>query len=137
MERFHDAGIAMSVIPSVALQHMEKLGADAVVAEGRLVVTSVSRQLLACFLNCWCGIIPVRPDRWCCPMDMSLAAVLMWADIFRRAGTRFAVAKESNTQNFNDKILKAKDIDTLFSYSYLDTLVQCDQNKLATETVIS
>ena len=36
MERFHDAGITViPVIPSVALaKRMEKLGADAVVAEG-------------------------------------------------------------------------------------------------------
>ncbi len=52
-------------------------------------------------------------------MDV-VAAVLMEQAV--QVGT-FRVAKESNAhRNFKDKILKAKDIDTIrFSLSYLDT----------------
>ena len=51
-----------------------------------------------------------------------------------QVGTRFAVAKESNAhQNFKDKILKAKDIDTVISASVVGHPVRTIKNKLATE----
>ena len=50
-----------------------------------------------------------------------------------QVGTRFVVAKESNAhQNFKDKILKAKDIDTVISASVVGHPVRSLKNKLTT-----
>ena len=63
-----------------------------------------------------------------------MAAVLMLGAEAVQVGTRFAVAKESNAhQNFKDKILKAKDIDTVISASVVGHPVRTIKNKLATE----
>ena len=63
-----------------------------------------------------------------------MAAVLMLGAEAVQVGTRFAVAKESNAhQNFKDKILKAKDIDTVISASVVGHPVRAIKNKLATE----
>ena len=49
-----------------------------------------------------------------------------------QVGTRFVVAKESNAhQNFKNKILKAKDIDTVVSASVVGHPVRAIKNKLA------
>lgn len=70
MERFHEAGITViPVIPSVALaKRMEKLGADAVVAEGmeagghigKLTTMALVRQVADAVS------IPVIGAGWCC-----------------------------------------------------------------------
>ena len=124
MERLHEAGITViPVIPSVALaKRMEKLGADAVVAEGmeagghigKLTTMTLVRQVADAVS------IPV----------IGAGGV---ADAVQ-VGTRFVVAKESNAhQNFKDKILKAKDIDTVISASVVGHPVRAIKNKLATE----
>jgi len=119
MERFHEAGITViPVIPSVALaKRMEKLGADAVVAEGmeagghigKLTTMALVRQVADAVSIPVIGAGGVADGR-------GMAAVLMLGAEAVQVGTRFAVAKESNAhQNFKDKILKAKDIDTVIS----------------------
>ena len=121
MERFHEAGITViPVIPSVALaKRMEKLGADAVVAEGmeagghigKLTTMALVRQVADAVSIPVIGAGGVADGR-------GMAAVLMLGAEAVQVGTRFAVAKESNAhQNFKDKILKAKDIDTVISAS--------------------
>ena len=137
MERFHEAGIiVIPVIPSVALaKRMEKLGADAVVAEGmeagghigKLTTMALVRQVADAVSIPVIGAGGVADGR-------GMAAVLMLGADAVQVGTRFAVAKESNAhQNFKDKILKAKDIDTVISASVVGHPVRAIKNKLATE----
>ena len=60
------------------------------------------------------------------------AAVFMLGADAVQVGTRFVVAKESNAhQNFKNKILKAKDIDTVVSASVVGHPVRAIKNKLA------
>ena len=116
MERFHEAGITViPVIPSVALaKRMEKLGADAVVAEGMEAGGHIGKLTTMALVRQVADAVGI-PE-----------AV--------QVGTRFAVAKESNAhQNFKDKILKAKDIDTVISASVVGHPVRAIKNKLATE----
>ena len=137
MERFHEAGITViPVVPSVALaKRMEKLGADAVVAEGmeagghigKLTTMALVRQVADAVSIPGVGAGGVADGR-------GMAAVLMLGAEAVQVGTRFAVAKESNAhQNFKDKILKAKDIDTVISASVVGHPVRAIKNKLATE----
>ena len=137
MERFHEAGITViPVIPSVALaKRMEKLGADAVVAEGmeagghigKLTTMALVRQVADAVSIPVIGAGGVADGR-------GMAAVLMLGAEAVQVGTRFAVAKESNAhQNFKDKILKAKDIDTVISASVVGHPVRTIKNKLTTE----
>ena len=125
MDRFHEAGITViPVVPSVALaKRMEKLGADAVIAEGmeagghigKLTTMTLVRQVVEAVS------IPV----------IGAGGVADGADAVQ-VGTRFVVAKESNAhQNFKNKILKAKDIDTVVSASVVGHPVRAIKNKLA------
>ena len=138
MERFHEAGITViPVIPSVALaKRMEKLGADAVVAEGmeagghigKLTTMALVRQVADV------GIVSQLLVLVVLLMDVVWLLFLLLGAEAVQVGTRFAVAKESNAhQNFKDKILKAKDIDTVISASVVGHPVRAIKNKLATE----
>ena len=136
MERFHEAGITViPVVPSVALaKRMEKLGADAVIAEGmeagghigKLTTMTLVRQVVDAVnipVICAGGVGDGR----------GAAAVFILGAEAVQVGTRFAVAKESNAhQNFKDKILKAKDIDTVISASVVGHPVRAVKNKLTT-----
>ena len=136
MERFHEAGITViPVVPSVALaKRMEKLGADAVIAEGmeagghigKLTTMTLVRQVVDAVNIPVIGAGGVGDGR-------GAAAVFMLGAEAVQVGTRFAVAKESNAhQNFKDKILKAKDIDTVISASVVGHPVRAVKNKLTT-----
>lgn len=136
MERFHEAGITViPVVPSVALaKRMEKLGADAVVAEGmeagghigKLTTMTLVRQVVDA-VN-----IPVIAAGGIADGHGAAAAFMLGADAIQ-VGTRFVVAKESNAhQNFKDKIIKAKDIDTTISASVVGHPVRAIKNKLST-----
>lgn len=136
MERFHEAGMTViPVVPSVALaKRMEKLGADAVVAEGmeagghigKLTTMTLVRQVVDA-VN-----IPVIAAGGIADGHGAAAAFMLGADAIQ-VGTRFVVAKESNAhQNFKDKIIKAKDIDTTISASVVGHPVRAIKNKLST-----
>ncbi|MCO4518856.1 enoyl-(acyl-carrier-protein) reductase II [Streptococcus infantarius subsp. infantarius] len=136
MERFHEAGITViPVVPSVALaKRMEKLGADAVIAEGmeagghigKLTTMTLVRQVVDAVSIPVIGAGGVGDGR-------GAAAVFMLGAEAVQVGTRFAVAKESNAhQNFKDKILKSKDIDTVISASVVGHPVRAVKNKLTT-----
>lgn len=135
MERFHEAGITViPVVPSVALaKRMEKLGADAVIAEGmeagghigKLTTMTLVRQVVDAV------DIPVIAAGGIADGNGAAAAFMLGADAIQ-VGTRFVVAKESNAhQNFKDKILKAKDIDTVVSASVVGHPVRAIKNKLS------
>lgn len=136
MERFHEAGIkVIPVVPSVALaKRMEKLGADAVIAEGmeagghigKLTTMTLVRQVVDAVR------IPVIAAGGIADGPGAAAAFMLGAEAIQ-VGTRFVVAKESNAhQNFKDKILKAKDIDTVVSATVVGHAVRSLKNKLTT-----
>lgn len=134
MERLHQAGIiVIPVVPSVALaKRMEKLGVDAVIAEGmeagghigKLTTMTLVRQVVEAVS------IPVIAAGGIADGRGAAAAFMLGAEAVQ-VGTRFVVAKESNAhQNFKDKILKAKDIDTVISAQVVGHPVRSIKNKL-------
>lgn len=136
MERLHAAGITViPVVPSVALaKRMEKLGVDAVIAEGmeagghigKLTTMTLVRQVVEAI------DIPVIAAGGIADGHGMAAGFMLGAEAVQ-VGTRFVVAKESNAhQSFKDKVLKAKDIDTVVSASVVGHPVRAIKNKLAT-----
>lgn len=136
MERFHQAGITViPVVPSVALaKRMQKLGADAVIAEGmeagghigKLTTMTLVRQVVEAI------DIPVIAAGGIADGHGMAAGFMLGAEAVQ-IGTRFVVAKESNAhQAFKDKVLKAKDIDTVVSASVVGHPVRAVKNKLTT-----
>ena len=134
---FQEAGIkVIPVVPSLKLaKRIQDAGADAIVVEGmeagghigKLTTMALVRQVADAVSIPVIGAGGVADGR-------GMAAVLMLGAEAVQVGTRFAVAKESNAhQNFKDKILKAKDIDTVISASVVGHPVRAIKNKLATE----
>lgn len=134
MERLHAAGIiVIPVVPSVALaKRMEKLGVDAVITEGmeagghigKLTTMTLVRQVVESIS------IPVIAAGGIADGRGAAAAFMLGAEAIQ-VGTRFVVAKESNAhQNFKDKILKAKDIDTVVSAQVVGHPIRSLKNKL-------
>ena len=112
MTRFHDAGITViPVVPSVALaKRMEKIGADAVIAEGmeagghigKLTTMTLVRQVAAAVS------IPVIAAGGIADGEGVAAGFMLGAEAVQ-VGTRFVVAKESNAHpKYKEKILKAR-----------------------------
>ncbi|MEG2290811.1 MAG: enoyl-[acyl-carrier-protein] reductase FabK [Clostridium sp.] len=116
MDMWKAKGIkVIPVVPSVALaKRMERSGADAVIAEGTesgghvgqlTTMTLVPQVVDACTIPVIAagGIADGR----------GVAAAFMLGAQGVQLGTRFLVAKECTVhQNYKDKVLKAKDIDT-------------------------
>lgn len=137
MARFHEAGITViPVVPSVALaKRMEKIGADAVIAEGmeagghigKLTTMTLVRQVVATV------DIPVIAAGGIADGAGAAAGFMLGAEAVQ-VGTRFIVAKESNAhQAYKDKVLKAKDIDTTISGQHFGHAVRGLKNKLTQE----
>ncbi|MEQ9764831.1 enoyl-[acyl-carrier-protein] reductase FabK [Streptococcus sp. ZJ151] len=136
MGRLHEAGVTViPVVPSVALaKRMQKLGADAVIAEGmeagghigKLTTMTLVRQVVEAL------DIPVIAAGGIADGRGMAASFMLGADAVQ-VGTRFIVAKESNAhQAFKNKVLKAKDIDTVVSASIIGHPVRAIKNKLVT-----
>ena len=134
MARFHEAGITViPVVPSVALaKRMEKIGADAVIAEGmeagghigKLTTMSLVRQVAEAVS------IPVIAAGGIADGAGAAAGFMLGAEAVQ-VGTRFVVAKESNAhQNYKNMILKARDIDTTISAQHFGHAVRAIKNKL-------
>ena len=134
MDRLHEAGIiVIPVVPSVALaKRMEKLGVDAVITEGmeagghigKLTTVTLVRQVVESVS------IPVIAAGGIADGAGTAAAFMLGAEAVQ-VGTRFVVAKESNAHaNFKEKILKAKDIDTVISAQVVGHPVRSIKNKL-------
>ena len=105
MEMWKNAGIkVIPVVASVALARMmEKGGADAVVAEGTESGGHIGDQTTM-------SLVPQVADAVSIPV---IAAAFMLGAEAVQMGTRFVVAKESIVhQNYKDRIIKAKDIDS-------------------------
>ncbi|HEM3671863.1 TPA: enoyl-[acyl-carrier-protein] reductase FabK [Streptococcus suis] len=135
MERLHAAGITViPVVPSVALaKRMEKLGVDAVIAEGmeagghigKLTTMTLVRQVVEAVS------IPVIAAGGIADGAGAAAAFMLGAEAVQ-VGTRFVVATESNAhQAYKEKVLNAKDIDTTVSASIVGHPVRAIKNKLS------
>ena len=137
MPKWLEAGIkVIPVIPSVALSRkMEKAGAYAVIAEGGesgghvgdlttmallpQVVDAVSIPVIAAG-----GIADGR----------QIAAAFMLGAVGVQVGTKFLVAKECTiAQEYKDKIIKAKDIDTVVTGKRLGHPVRSIRNSFTRE----
>ena len=116
MEMWKNAGIkVIPVVASVALARMmEKGGADAVVAEGTEYGGHIGDQTTM-------SLVPQVADAVSIPViaaggiadGRGIAAAFMLGAEAVQMGTRFVVAKESIVhQNYKDRIIKAKDIDS-------------------------
>ncbi|MEG1480922.1 enoyl-[acyl-carrier-protein] reductase FabK [Clostridium sp.] len=116
MEMWKDCGIkVIPVVASVALaKRMERMGADAIVAEGMESGGHVGQLTTM-------ALIPQVVDGVSIPViaaggigdGRGVAASFMLGASGVQIGTRFLVAKECTVhQNYKDKVLGAKDIDT-------------------------
>lgn len=112
-----EAGVkVIPVIASVALaKRMERCGADAVVAEGCEAGGHIGETTSMC-------LIPQIVDAVSIPViaaggigdGRGVAAALMFGAEGVQVGTRFLVADETQIhQNYKDKVIKARDIDTV------------------------
>ncbi|MBR1737377.1 MAG: enoyl-[Firmicutes bacterium] len=135
MEKFNEAGISLiPVVPSVALaKRMEKIGAKAVIAEGmesgghigKLTTMALVPQVVDAVNIPVIGAGGVGDER-------GMAAVFMLGASGVQIGTRFLVAKECTVhQNYKNKVLNAKDIDTVITGQITGHPVRVLKNKLA------
>ena len=122
------------VVPSVGLaQRMEKLGVDAVIAEGGEAGGHIGE--MATF-----PLIPQVVDGISIPViaaggiadGRGIAAAFALGASAVQMGTRFLVAKECQVhQNWKDMVLKAKDIDTIVTGRFTGHPVRVLKNQLA------
>lgn len=135
MEMWKEHGIkVIPVVASVALaRRMEKMGADAIIAEGTESGGHVG-QLTTMTL------IPQVVDSVSIPViaaggigdGRGVAASFMLGASGVQIGTRFLVAKECTVhQNYKDKVLAAKDIDTEITGRSTGHPVRVLKNKLS------
>lgn len=137
MDRFNAAGI--SVIPVVAsvglAKRMEREGVHAVIVEGMESGGHVGRQTTM-------ALLPQVTKALDIPViaaggigdGRGMAASLMLGAVGIQVGTRFVVADESNAHdNFKERIIKAKDIDTVLTGESTGHPVRVLRNKLTKE----
>ncbi|MDR3594839.1 enoyl-[acyl-carrier-protein] reductase FabK [Clostridium sp.] len=135
MEKWKAHGIkVIPVVASVALaKRMEKSGADAIIAEGTESGGHVGQLTTM-------ALVPQVVDSVSVPViaaggigdGRGVAASFMLGAEGIQVGTRFLVAKECTIhQNYKDKVLKAKDIDTEVTGRPTGHPVRVLRNKLA------
>ena len=135
MEAFKNAGICViPVIPSVAIaKRMEKLGADAVVAEGMEAGGHIGKLTTM-------ALLPQVADAVSIPVigaggigdGRGMAAAFMLGAQAVQVGTRFVVAQECVVHsNYKDMVLRAKDIDTSITGQTTGHPVRVLRNKLS------
>lgn len=137
MEKLKSAGIkVIPVIPSVALaKRMEKIGADAVIAEGMeagghigelttmALATQVAREIS----------IPLIVAGGVATGEQFLAALSLGGEAIQ-AGTIFLVANECDVhENYKNLVLKAKDRSTVTTGNYTGHPVRVINNKFSKE----
>ncbi|MFW3361296.1 enoyl-[acyl-carrier-protein] reductase FabK [Aerococcus viridans] len=137
MDKFNAAGI--SVIPVVAsvglAKRMEREGVHAVIVEGMESGGHVGRQTTM-------ALLPQVTKALDIPViaaggigdGRGMAAAFMLGAVGIQVGTRFVVADESNAHdNFKERIIKAKDIDTVLTGESTGHPVRVLRNKLTKE----
>lgn len=137
MDDFHSAGIkVLPVVSTVAIaKRMEKEGADAVIAEGCESGGHIGKTTTM-------SLVPQVVDAVNIPViaaggiadGRGMAAARMLGASMVQVGTRFLVAKECTVhQNYKDKVLKARDLDTTTTGALTGHPVRVLRNKLARE----
>ena len=132
MAKWTEAGIrVIPVVPSVALaRKMEKMGAFALIAEGgesgghvgELTTMALVPQVVDAVS------IPVIAAGGICD-GRQVAAAFMLGAVGVQVGTRFLVAEECTiSQAYKDKVLKAKDIDSVVTGKRLGHPVRSIRN---------
>jgi len=132
-----EAGIkVIPIVASVAMAKlMERAGADAVVAEGMESGGHIGSSTTM-------TLVPQVVDAVKIPViaaggigdGRGFAAAFMLGAEGVQIGTRFCVAKEAVTHdNYKDKIIKAKDIDTAVTGSSHGHPIRCIRNKMTKE----
>jgi enoyl-[acyl-carrier protein] reductase II len=122
------------VVASCALARMvEKRGADAVIAEGGESGGHVGDLTTMALVPQVCDAVKIPVIAAGGIADgRGIAAVLMLGAAGVQMGTRFLVAKECTIhQNYKNKILAAKDIDTIVTGKRLGHPVRCLKNELS------
>lgn len=122
------------VIPSCALARMvEKRGADAVIAEGGESGGTVGDLTTMALLPQVCDSVKIPVIAAGGIADgRGVVAAFMLGAVGVQMGTRFLVAKECTIhQNYKNKILAAKDIDTIVTGKRLGHPVRCLKNELS------
>ena len=139
MEMWKEAGIkVIPVVASVALaKRMERYGADAVVAEGTESGGHIGEATTM-------TLVPQVVDAVSIPViaaggigdGRGIAAAFMLGAEAVQMGTRFLVAKECIVhQNYKDRVLKAKDIDSTVTGRSHGHPVRCLRNQMTREYV--
>ncbi|MDO5426022.1 MAG: enoyl-[acyl-carrier-protein] reductase FabK [Eubacteriales bacterium] len=137
MDMWKAAGIkVIPVVASVALaRRMEKYGADAVIAEGMESGGHIGAQTTM-------TLVPQVVDAVEIPViaaggigdGRGFAAARMLGAEAVQMGTRFVVAKESVVhQNYKDRILKARDIDSEVTGTSTGHPIRCLRNQMTRE----
>ncbi|MBL1227339.1 enoyl-[acyl-carrier-protein] reductase FabK [Enterococcus sp. BWR-S5] len=137
MERFKALGIkVIPVVPSVALgTRMEKIGADAVIVEGMEAGGHIGKLTTM-------SLVPQIVDALSIPViaaggvgdGRGMAAALMLGAEGVQVGTRFLIATECTVhENYKQKIIKARDIDTVVTCQHFGHPVRAIKNKLTRE----
>lgn len=137
MEKLKAAGIkVIPVVASVALaKRMEKIGADAVVAEGMEAGGHIGEITTMAFVPqiAEAVSIPVIAAGGIGGGKQFLAAFALGAEGVQ-VGTKFLVADECNVHdNYKEAIIKAKDRSTVATGNYTGHPVRVINNKLAKE----
>lgn len=139
MDMWKAAGIkVIPVVASVALaRRMEKYGADAVVAEGTESGGHIGESTTM-------TLVPQVVDAVSIPViaaggiadGRGIAAAFMLGAEAVQMGTRFLVAKECTVhQNYKDRVLKAKDIDSAVTGRSHGHPVRCLRNQMTRQYV--
>ena len=137
MDMWKAAGVkVIPVVASVALARgMEKYGADAVVAEGMESGGHIGSQTTM-------TLVPQVVDAVSIPViaaggigdGRGFAAAMMLGAEAVQIGTRFVVAKESiASQNYKDRVIKAKDIDSEVTGMSHGHPIRCLRNQMTRE----
>ena len=139
MDMWKAAGIkVIPVVASVALaKRMEKYGADAVVAEGMESGGHIGEQTTM-------TLVPQVVDAVSIPViaaggiadGRGIAAAFMLGAEAVQIGTRFVVSKESTVhENYKQRIIKAKDIDSTVTGRTHGHPVRCLRNHMTREYI--
>lgn len=139
MQMWKEAGVkVIPVVASVAMaKRMERYGADAVVAEGMEAGGHIGNQTTM-------ALIPQIVDAVNIPViaaggigdGRGVAASFMLGAEGVQMGTRFVVADESIVHdNYKDRIVKAKDIDSVVTGQCTGHPVRCLRNQMTKEYI--
>lgn len=137
IKQWKEAGIkVIPVVPSIAIAKLvTRAGADAVIAEGGESGGHVGELTTMALVPQICDVVDVPVMAAGGIADgRGMAASFMLGAVGVQMGTRFLVAEEcSVSKEYKEKILKAKDIDTMVTGKRLGHPVRLLKNQFARE----